>query len=162
MRFYPDWLSWLGKHLSPAGQQPGEARLAERRDIVDALEAMPAALHSLPWRREEVWAAIRAGLPGRPKLYPTWQWATYASVALLFFVSFGAWWGSALTSPANPQPAYAVQPPAAAHTPLTPLAAEPAFTQKHFSSSGASSLTPLPTPVPAQTPIFSGTVSPQS
>ena len=157
------WLEWIEKRRSrdPQAQDAlRDADASERRDLVDALEAIPAALATLPWRKERLWPAIRAGLqaPAPTRRAPgVSRWAAWASTASLLVVFGGAWWGSVLTvSPATTVAAsYLAQPLATPQLPVTPPREElTSDISQRLTLSG----TPQPLPAPAQTPIISGTI----
>ncbi len=164
MHFRRDWLPWLEKRLRPAEQQRAEAHLkdcaacradlAETRDLVDALAALPLALEALPWHKESLWPAIRAGLYRRPPVGRAWRWATGVSLLLLLAVFSGVW-PAALgisTSTAPAGAVYVAQPPGTAQGPATP--SETTWAPLAPLSGGQPMATPLP--APAQTPAFSG------
>lgn len=165
------------KHLPPdplALIEPREPRAenseaeAETRDLVESLEAIPAALRTLPWRKERLWPAVRAGLQRRPAVSHGWRWATWVSLASLLVIFSGAWWGSLLnaSSSATPETRYVAQPPATAEWRVTPALARVAAAAQPRQTP-LSGKTPLPQPAPAQTPnfsevVFRGTAAPGS
>jgi len=162
-------LRWIEKRLSPSTQRQEEGHLAqcakrdselgELQDLVEALEAIPAALSALPWHKERLWPAIWAALAAPPAAaLRLSHWATWISTATLVVVFCGVWWGSAFyASPVvTTEASYIAQPPATPHLPVTPPLAEPAGNS--LSRLAQASGTPQPVPAPVQTPIFAGKV----
>lgn len=173
MRPHPDLVALIEKRLPPEERWLAErhlddcaacrAELAEMRDLTEALQAMPEALETLPWRPARLWPAIRAGLQRRPAVYGAWRWATWVSLAWLVVMFSGIWWAGALnTMPgATAAAAYVAQPPATAQLSLTSLTAgHPPTLQTRLAPFGGASPTPTPQPLPApaQTPLVSGTI----
>lgn len=132
---------------------------AETRELVATLEAIPAALRTLPWRKERLWPAVRAGWQRRPAEAFGRRWATVLSLASLCVIFSGAWLGSTLTaSPfATLDTRYGAPPPATASWQLTPLLGGGAV-RAQPQSTPQGSQTPMPLPAPAQTPLVSGSV----
>jgi hypothetical protein len=175
-----DPLALIERRLTPAERQEAEAHaadcqacraeLAETHDLVEALEAIPSALQTLPWRPDRLWPAIRTRLQPRPAAYAAWRWSTGVSLLLLGVLFSGVWWGSGFNaSPlATLSASYVAQPPVTLPLPITPLAAERVQTvQSRLTPFNGSLPTATPLPAPAQTPIFSetiftGTVAPGS
>jgi hypothetical protein len=158
----PHLWSSIVPHAPPANRRDvgaQSAESAETRELVAALEAIPAALRTLPWRKERLWPAIWACLQRRPAVSPSRRWATWVSLASLCVIFSGAWWGSALNaSPlATLDTRYGAPPPATVPWRLTPLLAEGAQ-RAQPQPTPQSGKTLMPLPAPAQTPIFSGAV----
>jgi hypothetical protein len=154
-------LRWIEKRLSPGKQRQAEAHraqcpkcdteMSEMQDLVEALEAIPAALSTVHWQKERLWPAIRAALAASPAALRPTQWARWVSLVSLFAVFCGVWWGSTfnVAPVATVEASYFARPLATPYMPLTTAQAElPGLTQ----ASG----TPQPLPAPAQTPIFAG------
>lgn len=169
MPSHPDQLALIEHRLSLAERRQAEAHLAncpvcraehaETQELVDALEAVPGALQTMPWRHERLWPAIRARLQTRPAAPGVWRWSTGVSLILLVALFSSVWWGSTFNaSPlATLSASYVAQPPAT--LPITPLAAERVeAAQTRFASLVGGLPTPTPLPAPAQTPLFSTTV----
>jgi hypothetical protein len=138
---------------------PAGAASTEARELVESLEAIPAALRTLPWRQERLWPAVRAGLQRRPAVARGWRWTTWVSLASLFVIFSGAWWGSVsnAASLATRETRSVAQPPATVQWELTPSLVE-GVQRAQLRQTPLSGKTSLPLPAPAQTPIFSGAV----
>jgi len=128
------------------------------QELVAALEAIPAALRSLPWSKERLWPAVRAGWQRRPASHGR-HWATWVSLATLCVMACGAWLGSSLNAaPAATLDAhFGAPPPATAPWRLTPLLTEGAE-RVQPQQTPQSGRTAVPLPAPAQTPVYSGAV----
>ena len=160
-------LRWIEKRLSPSEQRQARAHLAqcpkcdaelsEMQDLVEALEAIPAALSALPWHKERLWPAIRAALAAPPKVLRPNVWARWVSTASILVVFCGVWWGSTfnIAPVTTTQASYIARPPATPHLPVTPPQAE--LDRNGLSQPVQPSGTPQPLPAPVQTPIFAGT-----
>ncbi len=158
MHIHQDWLRLIEKRLSPAERAQAEAHLAacpecreelaEMRDLVSAMEAMPSALRVLPGRARNLWPAIWARVQRRAAAArPAYSWQLAASMSLmavclvtlsLFGPTLSGSW-SATVELANTSHAML-------QTPLAPHAA---------SSTAATARAPqteYPLPAPVQTP----------
>jgi hypothetical protein len=168
MHLKQDWLRWIEKRLSPSEQRQAQAHLAqcpkcdaemsEMRDLVEALEAIPAALSAVPWRKERLWPAIRAALTMPPAALRPSHWARWVSTASLLVVFCGVWWGSTFNGApvATTEVSYIARPPATPQLPMTPPQAKLAGNSlPPLAQTGG---TPQPMPAPVQTPIFAGKV----
>jgi hypothetical protein len=173
MHLKRSWLRWIEKRLTPGEQQQAQVHLAacpdcgaevsEMQDVVEALEALPAALSALAWRPERLWPAIRVSLqspPPRPN-----RWISRVGLASLVVVFCGVWWGSVFsTSPvATVEVSYIARPQITPQQPMTPPREE--LAENMPPQRVVFSATPQPLPAPAQTPIlstliFTGTVTP--
>jgi hypothetical protein len=162
------WLRWIEKRLSRGEQRQAQAHLAlcpecgaelvEMQDLVEALEAIPAALSTVPWRKERLWPAIWAGLHPPPTALRASRWVSGLSTASLLAVFCGVWWGSMFNaaSVTTVEASYVAPPPAASQLLVTPPREE--LTGNIPPRLVLPTGTPQPLPAPAQTPIFSGTI----
>src|SRR3970282_2783356 len=94
MHLCRDWIRLIEKRLSPAERARVEAHLtacpecreelAEMRELVSAMEAMPSALRSWPGRRPSLWPAIWARVRRRAgAARPAYSWQLAASMGLV-------------------------------------------------------------------------------
>jgi len=94
MHIHQSWLALIEKRLSPTARARVEAHLtacpvcreelAEMRELVSAMEAMPSALRSWPGRRPSLWPAIWARVQRRAAAArPAYSWQLAASVSLV-------------------------------------------------------------------------------
>ena len=169
MHLKQSWLRCIEKRLTPVEQHQAQAHLdqcpgcaadlGEMQDLVAALEAMPAALAALPWQKERLWPAIRAGMQVTPAVLRPARWAAWVSTAALLVMFSGVWWASIfnVAPMATIEASYIAQPPATPYSPMTP----PQETQagNDLPHLALPRSTPQPLPAPAQTPVFGGTVA---
>lgn len=158
MHIHQGWLRLIEKRLSPAERAQVEAHLAacpecreelaEMRDLVSAMEAMPSALRDWPGRRWNLWPAIWARVQRRAAtVHPVYAWQLAASMSLvaacLITLSL---FGPALSGSWSATIELANTSHAMLQTPLAPHAA---------SSTAATARAPqaeFPLPAPVQTP----------
>ncbi len=170
MHLKQSWLSWIEKRLPLLEQRQVQAHLdqcpecaaeiSEMQDLVGALEAMPAALAALPWQKERLWPAIRAGLRVTPAALRPARWAAWVSTAALLVVFGGAWWASLsnVAPAATAEASYIALPPATPHLPL--ILPQQTLAGNDLPCPALPRSTPQPLPAPAQTPVFAGTSAP--
>ncbi len=168
MHLRQTWLRWIEKRLSPDEQCQAQAHLAacpkcgaelgEMQELIEALQTIPGALSTVPWRKERLWPAIRARLQPPSTAPGVSRWVSGLSTASLLVVFCGVWWGSMFNAtPVAPvEASYIAQPPATLQLPVTPHRQE--LGGNIPTRLALPSGTPQPLPAPAQTPIFSGKI----
>lgn len=158
MHIHQDWLRLIEKRLSPAERTQAEAHLAacpecrvelaEMRDLVSAMEAMPLALRVLPGRARNLWPTIWARVQRRAaaaRSAYSWQLAASMSLVAVCLVTLSLF-GPMLSGSWPATVELANTSHAMLQTPLAPHAA---------SSTAATARAPqveFPLPAPVQTP----------
>lgn len=158
MHIYQSWLALIEKRLSPADRARVEAhlaacpecreKLAEMRDLVGALEAMPVALRAMPGRAQNLWPAIwervqRRAAAARP-VY-SWQLAASLSLVAVCLITLSLF-GPALSGSWTVTAGLADPAQVTLETPLAPQSALSA------ASTARAPQTEFPLPAPVQTP----------
>ena len=156
MHIHQFWLRFIEKRLSPAERARAGAHLAacpecreelaELRDLVGALEAMPLALRDWPKRRRNLWAAVWERVQ-RPAARPIYSWQLAASTSVVAVcLSTLTLFGPALSGSWTVTAGLADPAQSTLETPLAPHAASNA------ASTARAPQAEFPLPAPVQTP----------
>ncbi|MGH2522469.1 MAG: anti-sigma factor family protein [Anaerolineales bacterium] len=162
MLAHPDLLRMIENRLTPAERERVEAhlavcpqcraKLAETLELVDRLEAIPAALRAVTGRTERLWPAIwnrlqrPAARPRRRR--PTWQMTLGMSLATLCLVLSSTLPAGVANSPSAPSGE--APHPSLAATPATSL---PANLPHPGAALSGTQLFSTTAPRPVQTPL---------